>query len=88
MLLVPFIDRSYVFIKSFLLIGVQDFPDTRACPHMNCLELRIGLCMQIPCFLRRLIENLAELLRLRIGEIQYLLEMRHRNILVKTSGVR
>jgi hypothetical protein len=68
--LVPLIDRSYELIKLFLLIGVQDLPDARACLHVDHLELRINLLLQIPHFLRRLIENLADLLRLGVGEIQ------------------
>jgi len=88
MLPVPFINLPYILIKLFRLIRIQDLPDARACLHMNCLELRLNLFLQIPRLLRGLVKNLTKLLRLRIGEIQYLLEMRHGMVSVKSSPVR
>jgi hypothetical protein len=87
MLPVPLIDLPYVLIKLFRLIRVKDLPNVRACLQMNCLELRINLLLQIPRFLRGFIENLANLLCLRIGKIQYLFKVRYRTIPVETSAV-
>ncbi len=83
----PLIDRPNELIKLLRLIRVQDLPDASACLLVNRLELRIDLLLQIPHLLRGLIENLADLLHLGVGEIQILLEVCHRTIFIETPVV-
>src|ERR1039458_6040795 len=81
----PFVHLPHQVVKLLHLLGAQDLSNAVASLLVEGLELRIHLLLQVPHFLRSLSENLADLLDLGIGKIQFFLQAPHRTLRVETA---